>query len=156
MTEKFTVCIIDDDDDFRKSLAWLLERHKFSVQQYSSAPSFLDQPAPETGCIVTDVRMPGMDGLELQSKLIERKINLPVIVITGYGDIEMAVKAMQNGALDFIEKPFDDKEFIEIINKAQKRESEEHKERLLANDIKTRVSTLSAREREVMERVVRG
>lgn len=156
MTEKFTVCIIDDDDDFRKSLAWLLERHKFNVQQYSAASSFLDQAPPETGCIVTDVRMPGMDGLELQAKLIERKINLPVIVITGYGDIEMAVKAMQNGALDFIEKPFDDKEFIEIINKAQKRESEEHKERQLANDIKTRVSTLSAREKEVMERVVRG
>ncbi len=156
MTEKFTVCIIDDDDDFRKSLAWLLERHKFSVQQYSSASSFLDQTPPETGCIVTDVRMPGMDGLELQARLIERQINLPVIVITGYGDIEMAVKAMQNGALDFIEKPFDDKEFIEIINKAQKRESEEHKERQLANDIMTRVSTLSAREKEVMERVVRG
>lgn len=156
MTEKFTVCIIDDDDDFRKSLAWLLERHKFNVQQYASAPSFLDQTPPETGCIVTDVRMPGMDGLELQAKLIERQINLPVIVITGYGDIEMAVKAMQNGALDFIEKPFDDKEFIEIINKAQKRESEEHKERQLANEIKTRVGTLSAREKEVMERVVRG
>lgn len=156
MNEKFTVCIIDDDDDFRKSLAWLLERHKFNVRQFSSAAAFLEEDPLETGCIVTDVRMPGMDGLELQKELTDRKINLPVIVITGYGDIEMAVEAMRNGAFDFIEKPFDDKEFIEIINKAQKRESAEHKERQIAQEVAERISSLSTREREVMERVVRG
>lgn len=156
MSNKFTVCIIDDDDDFRKSLAWLLERHKFNVKQFASAQAFLEEAPPETGCIVTDVRMPGMDGLELQTKLIEKKIDLPVIVITGYGDIAMAVEAMRKGALDFIEKPFDDKEFIEIINKAKKRESEEHRERQLAKEVKERMNKLSQREKEVMERVVRG
>jgi two-component system response regulator FixJ len=156
VNEKFTVCIIDDDDDFRKSLAWLLERHKFNVRQFSSAAVFLEEEPLETGCIVTDVRMPGMDGLELQKELADRKINLPVIVITGYGDIEMAVEAMRNGAFDFIEKPFDDKEFIEIINKAQKRETAEHKERQIAQEVSERIASLSTREREVMERVVRG
>jgi len=156
VSNKFTVCIIDDDDDFRKSLAWLLERHKFNVKQFASAQAFLEEAPPETGCIVTDVRMPGMDGLELQTKLIEKKIDLPVIVITGYGDIAMAVEAMRKGALDFIEKPFDDKEFIEIINKAKKRESEEHRERQLAKEVKERMNKLSQREKEVMERVVRG
>jgi len=156
VNDQFTVCIIDDDDDFRKSLAWLLERHKFKVRQYSGATPFLEDPPPQTGCIVTDVRMPDMDGLELQREMGTRKINLPVIVITGYGDIEMAVEAMRNGALDFIEKPFDDKEFIEIIEKARKRESEEHKERQLAIEVKKRVDSLSPREKEVMERVVKG
>ncbi len=156
MDGKFTVCIIDDDNDFRKSLAWLLERHKFDVLQFSSASEFLEGTPPETGCVVTDVRMPEMTGLELQKELVDRKIDLPIIVITGYGDIEMAVEAMRMGALDFIEKPFDDKEFIEIINKAQQRESEEHIERQMAKDIKERITSLSTRETEVMERVVKG
>ncbi len=155
-SKKFPIIIIDDDDDFRKSLAWLLERHKYSVIQYNSAMAFLNDTIPDRGCIVTDVKMPGMDGLELQTKLRERNIHLPVIVITGYGDIAMAVEAMRNGVLDFIEKPFDDKEFIEIINRAKKRENQEYSEHSLVGEVNDRIATLSVREKEVMERVVRG
>ena len=156
MCKDFTVYIIDDDDDFRNSLAWLLERHKFEVRQFASAKAFLAELKPERGCIVTDVKMPGMDGLELQRELNSRGIRLPTIVITGYGDIAMAVQAMRNGAIDFIEKPFEDREFIEIIRHAQERETKEHEERRRAEDVKERIGTLSAREREVMERVVQG
>ncbi len=156
MTSDFTVYIIDDDDDFRNSLAWLLDRHKFQVKQYSSAKAFLDEIQPDTGCIVTDVKMPGMDGIELQKELNKRNVKLPVIVITGYGDIAVAVEAMRHGALDFIEKPFEDKEFIEIVHKAKERESLEHEERQLAKEIMDRMASLSTREKEVMERVVRG
>ena len=119
MSAKETICIVDDDADVRDSLEMLLRRSDFTVRSYGSAREFLDAGAPpEKTCVLADVRMPEMDGLALQREIGKRWPGVPVIIMTGHGDIPMAVKAMRAGAIDFLEKPFEKPALIEAIRRA--------------------------------------
>jgi FixJ family two-component response regulator len=116
------VYIVDDDNAVRHSLEWLLGSSEFTIQSFSSADEFLAEVDPDQpGCLVADVRMPGMSGLELQRELMARSIDLPVIIITGHSDRQMAQRARTAGALDFLEKPLDDERLMELIDKALKK-----------------------------------
>jgi two-component system response regulator FixJ len=152
MTE---VYVIDDDAPMRDSLAFLLESAGFSIASFESAEAFVAiLPGIEEGCVVTDVRMPGMDGFELLRRVRQEKPRLPVIVMTGHGDIPLAVQAMKLGAADFVEKPFEDERLIESVRVALRSLApavDEAKAEALA-----RIETLSPRERQVMEGLAKG
>ena len=156
-SEKAIVHVIDDDEAIRQSLAFLLQAAKLEVKTYSSAMAFLDAlPDTASGCVITDVRMPGMSGVELLRRLKELKISVPVIVITGHGDVALAVEAMKVGAVDFLEKPFDDDVLLASVQSALKRqdgETKRHTERL---EIEGRLAGLSNRERDVLGGLVAG
>jgi two-component system, LuxR family, response regulator FixJ len=149
--------VIDDDEAVRDSLAFLLRAAKFDVQAHESAVAFLSAlPDLRPGCIITDVRMPEMSGLDLLRRLKELDVTAPVIVITGHGDVPLAVEAMKIGAVDFLEKPFDDDALLISVRAALARgEHEQHRyaERI---QLKERLATLSAREREVLEGLIAG
>jgi len=151
------VYVVDDDEAVRTSLQWLIGSVDLDVRTYGSASDFLDNfedSAP--GCLIVDVRMPGMSGLELQRQLGERQINLPVIIITGHGDVEMAVRAMKGGAFDFIQKPFNDQVLLDLIQSALEksgRDSESAEER---TRILRQIDQLTEREREVLDGIVAG
>ena len=116
-----TVFIVDDDDAFRDSLCWLLESAGHRVVAYAAAENFLTAYEPDqAGCLVLDIRMPGMNGLELQDELKRRELTLPIVFVTGHGDVPMAVSAVKKGAAEFIEKPFNDRAFLGLIEKALK------------------------------------
>lgn len=120
------VYIVDDDNAVRHSLEWLLGSSSFAIRTFASADEFLEAIDPaQPGCLVVDVRMPGMSGLELQRELTAREINIPVIVITGHSDRQMAQRARSAGALDFLEKPLDDERLIDLIRQALKKSVEE-------------------------------
>jgi len=126
MARDAVVHLIDDDDAVRQAVAFLLTISGFAVRVYESAPAFLDAlPTVQPGCIVTDVRMPEMDGLELQRQLKARRVGLPVIIITGHGDVPLAVEAMKAGAVDFLEKPFSDDKLMSAIRVAIDRHAHE-------------------------------
>lgn len=151
------IYVVEDDDALRDSLCWLIESAGYRVAAFGSAESFLAYLEPGTGaCLVLDVRMPGMNGLELQERLIKRQQHVPVIFITGHGDVPMAVHAIKRGAIDFIEKPFQDRELLARIESAvdSGRGPLEigERQRLVAS----RLEILSRREREVMDRVIEG
>lgn len=151
------VHVIDDDDGLRDALAFLLDVNGIDAAFYPSADAFLDAlPVPD-GCILTDIRMPGMTGLELVRELDRRGVGLPVIVMTGHGDVPLAVEAMKAGVVDFLEKPFDDAHLISSIRQALAAASgagaEEDARRSEARD---RLSELSPRERDVLSGVVQG
>jgi FixJ family two-component response regulator len=151
------VYVVEDDNALRDSLCWLIESAGYSVSAYSNAESFLAYLEPDArGCLVLDVRMPGMSGLELQERLIRRGQHLPIIFITGHGDVPMAVSAIKRGALDFIEKPFQDQELLARIQSVAKsgRSPLEFRER--PRLVESRLEMLSRREREVMDRVIEG
>ncbi|MBR9828830.1 MAG: response regulator transcription factor [Oceanospirillales bacterium] len=151
-----TVFIIDDDADFRDSVQWLLESTSYTIESYASAQQFLDQYDQRPGCMLLDVRMPDINGLALQQIMQERDIRLPVIILTGHGDVPMAVAAMKNGALDFLEKPFDDDVLLTLVDRAmadaETRFSQQSEER----ELRELYDSLSRREREVMDLVVTG
>jgi two-component system response regulator FixJ len=151
------VHVIDDDDAVRQSLAFLLKTARLEVRTYESAAAFLaTQPAVRSGCIITDVSMPGISGVDLLRRLKELKSAVPVIVITGHGDIQLAVEAMKIGAVDFIEKPFDDEVLLAAVKSALGRwhkDAEQEAERARLFD---KLATLSNREREVLDGVVAG
>lgn len=151
-----TVFIVDDDDDFRDSMQWLLESDDLKVQAFSSAQQFLDNYDGGVGCMLLDVRMPDINGLALQQIMNERGISLPIIVISGHGDIPMAVSAMKNGALDFIEKPFDDEVLLRLVDKALTTGRSLAGEQQEAQQAQSRYESLSRREKEVMALVVSG
>jgi len=155
---KPTVFVVDDDEDVRDSLRFLIESAKLKVQAFASADEFLDAYEPDApGCLVLDVRMPGMGGLELQQRLIDERALLPVIILTGHGDVPMSVRAMKAGAFQFLEKAGnDDDDLLEHIKGAI--EHDENLRRRLAevNETIKRIETLSPRELEVMEMVVAG
>jgi FixJ family two-component response regulator len=151
------VHVVDDDPAVRRSLAWLLEGEGLVVQTHASAEDFLGALMPEQpGCALVDLRMPGMSGLELQQALAARGVALPIVFVTAHGDVPLAVTAMRRGAVDFIEKPFNDEALIEAVHRAlgadvrQRRSDEERAE------FRSRIATLSPREREVLEAVVTG
>ena len=157
MTTERVVHVIDDDADVRQSLAFLLTSAGLTVRMHDSALSFLDVlPEIKEGCVVTDVRMPGMDGLELQRRLRQLKAGLPVIVMTGHGDVPLAVEAMKSGAVDFIEKPFEDETLLSAIRSALARQAQASDRDARAMAIQQRIAKLSEREREVLDRLVAG
>jgi two-component system response regulator FixJ len=152
-----TVFIVDDDDAVRDSLGLLMKSVGLKARVFDSAESFLENYKPaNTGCLVLDIRMPGMSGIELQRELSNRKLELPIIFITAHGDIPMAVEAVRNGALDFVQKPFDDKELVGKIEKALSESLQRQEDDLERAEIRRRASTLTAREQEVMSQVVQG
>ena len=151
------VYIVDDDEAMRDSLAWLLESQGFAVTAFASAEDFLaachDGMA---GCIVLDVRMPGMSGLELYEKLNARRCALPVIFITGHGDVPMAVSALKKGAADFIEKPFSDKDMLRLIEQCLALDRNNREKQQQAVGVKRRLANLTEREVEVMDLILAG
>src|SRR5215470_13379828 len=155
MPDDRTVHVIDDDDAARDSLAFLLRTADVDVCAYASAAEFLAvAPGLKGGCVVTDVRMPQMDGLELLRRLRSLDLALPVIVMTGHGDIPLAVEAMKAGAVDFFEKPFGDDAMLAAVNRALARQREERARESERGAIKERLASLSARERQVLEGLV--
>ncbi|WP_296058217.1 response regulator [uncultured Amphritea sp.] len=151
-----TVFIVDDDDDFRDSMQWLLESDDLPVQSFSSARDFLSNYKGDKGCMLLDVRMPEINGLALQQIMLERDIRLPIVVLSGHGDIPMAVTAMKNGAIDFLEKPFDDEVLIPLVQNALIKADEMFADRQQQEQVRKQYETLSRREREVMTLVVAG
>ncbi len=152
-----TVFVVDDDDAIRDSLRWLLESARLPVETFASASEFLTAfDAARPGCLVLDVRMPEMSGLELQERLAARGGSLPIIVLTAHADVPMAVRAMKNGAADFLVKPFRSQELLERIHAALRKDTEARAEAQRRAAILARLATLTAREREVMDLVVAG
>ena len=156
-SEKGIVHVIDDDEALRESLAFLLRTANIEVRTYPSAVAFLDAlPDARASCVITDVRMPGMSGIELLRRLQELKIAMPVIVITGHGDVPLAVEAMKIGALDFLEKPFDDEVLLTSVRSALMRQDGETKRHTERAEIESKLAALSNRERDVLGGLVAG
>lgn len=152
-----TVYVIDDDADVRESLQWLLESIELNVKAFDSAISFLAECPPDAvGCIVMDVRMPKLSGLNAQKKLAEYNIDMPVIMISAHGSINMAVTALTDGAMTFLEKPFDDQALIDHVQAALEKNQKTYKEKRKLAQYKERYNTLTRREKEVFELVVQG
>jgi two-component system response regulator FixJ len=151
------VHVVDDDDAMRRGLKFLISSAGYEVRTYPSAQAFLEacQSAMD-GCLVLDVRMPGMDGLELLDHLLERGVKLPVIFITAYGNIPMAVRALKNGAFDFLEKPFEGSELLTRIHHALAQSAQAPARQQASAEIQKRLSCLTPREGEVLRRVVAG
>jgi FixJ family two-component response regulator len=157
MNDSQTVYIVDDDEGVRDGLSLLLSTVGQSCELYECAHDFLDSyENDKRGCIVLDIRMPKMTGLDLQARLIEMGSSLPIIFITGHGDIPMAVEAMRRGALDFIRKPFREHDLLERINEALNLDEDAHRKALKRQELADKVSSLSEREREVFDRVADG
>ena len=157
MSEANIVYIVDDDDAVRDSLCFLLKSVGITGNGFSSGNEFLEAYDPDwTGCILLDIRMPGISGMEVQRQLAERNCPLPIIFITGHGDIPMAVEAMHLGAYDFIQKPFHDQELLDRIQQALTTYRESQDELTLRKNVQERYEKLTPREKEVMEAVVRG
>jgi two-component system response regulator FixJ len=151
------VHIIDDDEGLRESLAFLLRSAALEVRSFESAKAFLEVlPDAALGCVITDVRMPDMSGIELLRRLKELKIGVPVIVITGHGDIALAVEAMKIGAADFFEKPFDDDLLVASVRAALRQQEDQTKRGVERAEIEHRISTLSPREKDVLAGLVEG
>lgn len=152
-----TVYIVDDDDAVRDSLSLLMKSAGLRARAYRHAEAFLAEFSPDhRGCLLLDIRMPGMTGMELQRELLARDSTLPIIFITAHGDIPMAVDAVQKGAVDFIQKPFDDTELLAKVRQSLADSEGRHEEDLERLDVRRRAATLTAREREVMSQVVQG
>jgi two-component system response regulator FixJ len=157
MPSSAVVHVIDDDADVRQSLAFLLSAAGLAVRVHESAVAFLQVlPEVEEGCVITDIRMPQVDGLELQRRLRDLRSGLPVIVMTGHGDVPLAVEAMKGGAVDFIEKPFDDEVLLSAVRAALAWRARQSDRDARAVEIDARIRRLSDREREVLDRLVAG
>ena len=157
MSSEPTVFVIDDEDAVRDSIRMLLERRGYKVSVFASADEFLRRLSPSaSGCIVSDVRLNGTSGLDLQRKLGERGSTLPIILITGHGDIDMAVRAIKRGAFDFIEKPFDDRRLYQSVADALAAGRQDQARSEAEAALKTRIAELSERQREVMMLLVDG
>jgi FixJ family two-component response regulator len=152
-----TVFVVDDDDAVRTSLRLLLKSVGLPVETFASAQEFLDSfDAERAGCLVLDIRMPGMSGLELQQRLNEIHAIVPIVFITGHGDVPMAVEAMQHGAVDFIQKPFRDQDLIDRINQALEKDRDNRAGLRERDAIRRRMQQLTPREREVLDLVTQG
>ncbi|HEY9182500.1 MAG TPA: response regulator transcription factor [Gammaproteobacteria bacterium] len=151
------VYLVDDDEAVRDSLGMLFKSIGLKHESYASALDFLQHYDPRRhACLVADIRMPGLSGLELQQRLNEQGAEIPIIFITGHGDVPMAVTAMKSGAADFIQKPFRDQDLIDRIHKGLDRDRESRTSRTERDAIRARIALLTPRENEVMQRVVRG
>jgi two-component system response regulator FixJ len=157
MPQSAKVYVIDDDPAMRDSLDFLLGAAGFNVRLFDSAQVFLDELANlDAGCVVTDVRMPGIDGMALLRQLNSGTRKLPVIVMTGHGDVPLAVEAMKLGALDFLEKPFEDDRLVRMIETALAEADSGSKNKALSAEVAARVASLTQRERQVMQGLVTG
>lgn len=151
------IYLVDDDEAVRDSLGMLFRSIGLQHEAYASALDFLQRyDGKRHSCLVADIRMPGLSGLELQQRLNEQRAEIPIIFITGHGDVPMAVTAMKSGAADFVQKPFRDQDLIDRIHKALDRDRERRKGRAEEDAIRTRIALLTPREVEVMQRVARG
>jgi two-component system response regulator FixJ len=156
-TTDTVVHIVDDEEAVRNSLAFLLSGAGFAVRVHESATEFLSiAPRIKNGCLITDLRMPDMSGVELLRRLRDADAMLPAVVITGHGDVQMAVEAMKHGALDFIEKPFSDEVLVDSIGRAVNRAAERVQSEAANVVVRQRVGSLSERERQVLKGVVAG
>jgi two-component system response regulator TtrR len=152
-----TVYIVDDDEAVRDSLRWLLEANNYRVRTFPSGESFLaeyDEKRP--GVLIVDVRMPGMSGLELQEQLIARKSSMPIVFITGHGDVPMAVSTIKKGAIDFLEKPFDETDLREIVGRMFEQANARLSQAQAQREHEAMLARLTAREQQVLERIVAG
>jgi two-component system response regulator FixJ len=157
MAADLIVYIVDDDDAVRDSLSVLLESKAYTVRSFGSAPEFLAAaPSLPVGCLIADIRMPEMDGLELQQRLIERSLHFPMIVITGHGDVPLAVRAMKAGAIDFIEKPFASEAILDSLAAAVVHLATPHEQDPMRAAAAAKLALLSPREREVLEGLLAG
>ncbi|MES9906120.1 MAG: response regulator transcription factor [Sedimenticola sp.] len=157
MMQETTVFIVDDDLEVRDALQLLMESVGLKVEVYESAQAYLSQfDHNRPGCLVLDVRMPGMSGLDLQVYLKSEVMHPPIIIITGHGDVPMAVRAVQSGAVDFVEKPFNDQSLLDSVHRALEKDSQQRGEASRLADIQGRLDRLTPREKEVMELVVAG
>jgi FixJ family two-component response regulator len=157
MEKTAVVYVVDDDEAVRKSLAWLLDSIQQDNRTFADAQAFLDACDPERpGCVVLDVRMPGIGGMELQRIMNERGWPLPIIVITGHGDVPLAVQAMKEGAVDFITKPFSDQLLLDRINEAIRHSRDRLAVRHKVRGIGSRIASLTPRERAVLDLIVEG
>lgn len=155
--ESPTVFVVDDDPAVRKALSWLIESVDLQVETFASSQEFLDSYTPERpGCLVLDVRMPVMSGLELQEKLCEMEFEIPVILVSGFADVPMAVRAMKNGAIYFLEKPVSDQILLDLIQQAITQDTQRREARKARERVSDRVGSLTPREREVMKLVIEG
>jgi len=157
MATEATIYVIDDDEAVRQSLEFLLKTAAIPVRGFESAQAFLDVlPMVEHGCIITDVRMPEITGIDLLKKVKQTRPELPVIVITGHGDISLAVEAMKIGAVDFLEKPFDDDHLLAAVKSALDREADLARRKAEVGEVQEKLAALSNRERQVLEGLVAG
>jgi FixJ family two-component response regulator len=151
------VFIVDDDEDMRLSMRRILKTVDLRAELFARAQDFLQKSIPDVpSCLVLDVRLPGMGGLDVQQKLIEAGVNIPIIFITAHGDIPMTVKAMKSGAFEFLTKPFRPQEFLDAIQQALERDQQSRRQRTLIAELQERYKGLTARERKVMDLVVSG
>jgi two-component system response regulator FixJ len=148
--------IIDDDDAARDALGFLLSTADVPCESYATAGEFLEAARTARGCVVTDVRMPGMDGLQLVRRLRDMGVTLPVIVMTGHGDVPLAVEAMKAGVIDFFEKPFDDEQILDAVRKAMAQSGQDETRNIETGEIAARIASLSGREREVFDGLLAG
>ena len=157
MSNKGRVYVIDDDEAMRDSLNFLLESANFNVTLFETAQHFLDVlPGLEFGCVVSDVRMPGIDGIELLKRMKAGHSAFPILIMTGHGDVPLAVEAMKLGAVDFLEKPFEDDRLIGMIEGAIRQAEPAARSEVVTHEIAARVATLSPRERQVMDGLIAG
>ena len=152
-----TVFVVEDDPSMRAAVEDLVRSVRLQVRAFASPEEFLESDSPETpGCLVLDVRLPGMSGLALHEELVKEGITLPVIFITGHGDIPMSVRAMKAGAFEFLTKPFHHQELLDAIHAAIERDRDSRRETVLITDLRKRYATLTERERQIMTLVVVG
>lgn len=155
--KKGTVYVVDDDEAVRDSMQWLLEGKDYKVRCFDSAESFLARyDTREVACLLVDIRMGGMTGLELQDRLIERHSPLPIVFITGHGDVPMAVDTMKKGAMDFIQKPFKEEDLVRLVEKMLGQAREAFSEQQVAASRDALMGRLTSREAQVLERIVAG
>lgn len=151
------VHIVDDDDAVRRSAAFMLKHAGYQVESYVSGVEFLKQAKDaKRGCVLLDVRMPEMDGLEVQREMAVRGIDLPVVILTGHGDVGVAVKAMRAGAVNFIEKPYEKEALLQAIEEAYQRLDRKHDKEMKASEAKIRLASLTGREHDVLNGLVAG
>ena len=155
--KKGTIYVVDDDEAVRDSLQWLLEGKEYRVRCFDSAESFLSRyDAREVACLIVDIRMGGMTGLELQNRLIEARSPLPIVFITGHGDVPMAVDTMKKGAMDFIQKPFKEDQLVNLVERMLEQARETFAEYQSAANRGALMARLTLREAQVLERIVAG
>jgi len=157
MTQTPTVFIVDDDAEVRDAIKLLMDSVGLDAEVFESAQDYLDKFVPERpGCLILDIRMKGMSGLDLQDRLTEEPLHPPIIIITGHGDVPMAVRAVKSGAVDFIEKPFNDQLLLDAVHRAIEQDAEQRGRASRLADIRERLVKLTPREREILDMVVAG
>jgi FixJ family two-component response regulator len=152
-----TAYVVDDDESIRTLWRWLMESNGIAVKTFATAAEFIESyRSGDAGCLVLDLKLPGMSGLELQEYLNRKDIEIPIVFVTGYGDVPAAVSALKGGAVDFVQKPFGHREVLSIIEKAFQRDAEIREKHARLSIVASRLATLTEREHEVLQRVIEG